>query len=303
VAILREWLKDCDHSDQHKSCRLSKSVFVPKRLLYVGEKGFRCSKVIETASHLSGKSVPYLALSHPWGKKSLTNVHFTSDKDNIKKRMAIIRDHELPLSFRHAVQMARQLKVGYIWIDSICILQKTDTDPGDFQVEAKSMESIYASAYCVIAASSAEGMNSGFLSDERLERIAIQLPQVDKNDQPVTYLCDAIDDFQGDVLDGPLNERGWALQERALARRTIFFTKNQTYWECSQGIRCETLSKLTKYVAATQRSSAEVTDSRIAKKSNSLAIPTSLPTLTVQKVEVGARKSSSLKSCMEITPD
>lgn len=303
MAILKEWLRDCDDSDQHKSCRLSKSVFVPKRLLQVGEKSSRSSKVIETASHLSDKSVDYLALSHPWGKESLTNVHFKSDKDNIKKRMMLIRDHELPLTFRHAVHMARQLEVRFIWIDSICILQKTDTDPGDFQEEAKSMESIYASAYCVIAASSAEGMNSGFLSDERLERIAIQLPQVDKSDQPAIYLCDAIDDFQENVLDGPLNERGWALQERALARRTIFFTKTQTYWECSQGIRCETLSKLTKYVAATQRSSAEITEPRIAKKSNSLGIPTSLRMLIVQKAEVGARKSSSLKSCMEITPN
>lgn len=259
MAILKAWLRDCDDSDQHKSCRLSKPVFVPKRLLHVGEKNSCFSKVIETASHLSDKSVKYLALSHPWGKESSTNVHFKSDKDNIKKRMKKIRDCELPLTFKHAVQMARNLEVQYIWIDSICILQKTDTDPGDFQEEAKSMESIYASAYCVIAASSAEGMNSGFLSDERDKRSAIQLPQVDKSDPPATYLCDAIDDFQGDVLDGPLNERGWALQERALARRTIFFTKTQTYWECSQGIRCETLSKLTKYVA-TQRSSAEITD-------------------------------------------
>ncbi|KAF7509107.1 hypothetical protein GJ744_008334 [Endocarpon pusillum] len=244
VAILKAWLRDCDNSDQHKRCRLSKSVFVPKRLLQV-EKNSRWSKVIETASHLSDKSVDYLALSHPWGKASSTNVHFKSDKDNIKKRMTRIRDAELPLTFRDAVEMARKLEVQYIWIDSICILQKTDTDPGDFQEEAKSMESIYASAYCVISASSAEGMNSGFWSDERLKGTAIQLPQAGKGDLPATYLCDTIDDFQGDVLDGPLNERGWALQERALARRTIFFTKTQTYWECGQGIRCETLSKLT----------------------------------------------------------
>jgi hypothetical protein len=202
--------------------------------------------VIETASQLSDKSTHYLALSHPWGENSSTNVHFKCDRDNIKERMTIIRDRDLPSTFLHAVQIARGLEVEYIWIDSICILQKTDTDLGDFHEEAKSMESIYASAYCIIAASSAKGMSSGFLSEERLKRVAIRLPQVDKGDQPATYLCDAIDDFQGDVLEGPLNKRGWVLQERALARRTIFFTNNQTYWECSQGIRCETLSKLTK---------------------------------------------------------
>jgi hypothetical protein len=212
----------------------------------VGKKGVRRSKVIDTASQLNEKNARYLALSHPWGEKSSSNVHFKSDKGNIKERMTNIRDRDLPFTFRHAVQIARDLEVEFVWIDSICILQKTDTDPGDFDEEAKSMESIYASAYCVIAASSAEGMSSRFLNEERPERLAIRLHAGDKSNQPATYLCDAVDDFQGDVLDGALNKRGWVLQEHALARRTIFFTNNQTYWECSQGIRCETLSKLSK---------------------------------------------------------
>jgi hypothetical protein len=60
------------------------------------------------------------------------------------------------------------------------------------------------------------------------------------------YVCEAIDDFQHDVIDGRLNKRGWVLQERALARRTIYFTENQTYWECGEGVRCETLAKMRK---------------------------------------------------------
>jgi hypothetical protein len=43
-----------------------------------------------------------------------------------------------------------------------------------------------------------------------------------------------------------LNKRGWVLQERALARRTIYFTARQTYWECGCGVRCETLTRLHK---------------------------------------------------------
>ncbi|KAH9206156.1 heterokaryon incompatibility protein-domain-containing protein, partial [Leptodontidium sp. 2 PMI_412] len=182
----------------------------------------------------------YLALSHPWGKESPNHRHFKSNRENIKNRMTKIKDIELPLNFRHAVQIARRLGVNYLWIDSICILQKTDTDPGDFHEESKWMESIYASAYCVIAASSAEHMSSGFLGHER-DKAAVQLHKGDESTQPTTFLCDTIDDFQGDVLNGPLSKRGWVLQERALARRTIFFTNNQTYWECSQGIRLQFL--------------------------------------------------------------
>jgi len=43
-----------------------------------------------------------------------------------------------------------------------------------------------------------------------------------------------------------MNKRGWVLQERALACRTIYFTAQQTYWECGGGVRCETLTKMSK---------------------------------------------------------
>ncbi|XMA17690.1 hypothetical protein WAI453_010481 [Rhynchosporium graminicola] len=240
VAIIKAWLKDCD---EHKSCCVRGATpFLPKRLLQVDFVD--SSRVVETTAWSSNKTLTYLALSHPWGKGSPNNRHFKSDRDNIKDRMRKIKDRDLPPNFRYAVQIARSVGVNYLWIDSICILQKIDTDLGDFHEESKWMEKIYASAYCVIAASSAEHMSSGFLGHER-DKAAVQLYKGDKSTQPATFLCEAIDDFQGDVLNGPLSKRGWVLQERALARRTISFTNNQTYWECSQEIRCETLSKLT----------------------------------------------------------
>jgi hypothetical protein len=60
------------------------------------------------------------------------------------------------------------------------------------------------------------------------------------------YACIDIDDFHKDVELSRLNTRGWVLQERALSRRTIFFTSTQVYWECGAGIHCETLTRLEK---------------------------------------------------------
>jgi hypothetical protein len=60
------------------------------------------------------------------------------------------------------------------------------------------------------------------------------------------YVCERIENFKEHVVDGELCQRGWVLQEHALARRTIFFTEHQTYWECGEGIRCETLAKMSK---------------------------------------------------------
>ncbi|KAJ4196949.1 hypothetical protein NW767_009192 [Fusarium falciforme] len=106
------------------------------------------------------------------------------------------------------------------------------------------METTFSSAYCVIAASQAMGTSSGFLGERRARRFI----RFDEPGETPHYICEAIDDFQHDVIDGDLNKRGWVFQERALARRTIYFTKNQTYWECGHGVRCETLTRMTKQV-------------------------------------------------------
>ncbi|OBS29682.1 hypothetical protein FPOA_03622 [Fusarium poae] len=187
----------------------------------------------------TGGELRYIALSHPWGNGN-DHDHFCTTKENLDSRLSAgIYVENLPSTFRHAVEVTRALGVPYLWIDSLCIVQGPD---GDFDTEAKRMEAVFSSAYCVIAASRANGTSSGFLW-KRPEREVVRLDGY-LADNPV-YVCEYIDDFQHDVIEGALNTRGWVLQERALASRTIYFTEKQTYWECGQGVRCETLTRLT----------------------------------------------------------
>lgn len=213
----------------------------------IGDTGAKTvsSRVIERID-LDDKvknKIEYVALSHPWGAASTDNVHFSSTRINIEDHKEQIFDDELPSTFRDAVKVTRNLGERYLWIDSICVLQGLN---GDFQEEAEHMQDIFSSAYCVIAASSAEGMNSGLLHN-RATNSAIALPTSGRTKgrrSPQLYLTEVFDNFQHDVIESPLSQRGWVLQERALARRTIYFTSNQTYFECSDGIRCETLSRM-----------------------------------------------------------
>lgn len=180
--------------------------------------------------------MPYLALSHRWGSPP----HFCTSPDNLRDHKIGISLDLLPATFRHAVHITRKLGFQYLWIDSICIVQGPE---GDFNKMAKRMEDIFSQAYCILAACSAEGQRDGFLQ-QRQQRVHHAVRCRDR-ESPV-YLCEFIDNFQSDVLDSPLSKRAWVFQERALARRTIFFTKSQTYWECGDGIQCETLTKLQK---------------------------------------------------------
>jgi hypothetical protein len=114
---------------------------------------------------------------------------------------------------------------------------------GDLAEEAKKMGSVFSGAYCVLAASRATNQRDGFLKPRPQQ----QYVTFQRGSEQPFYVCKSIDNFGQDVLDGSLNRRAWVLQERALARRTVYFAENQTYFECGNGIRCETLAKMDKY--------------------------------------------------------
>jgi hypothetical protein len=155
-----------------------------------------------------------------------------------KFKQSIPQD-QLPQTFKDAVECTRELHIRYLWIDSICILQGPD---GDFAQEAKRMEGVFSGAYCVLAASRAKSQWEGFLG----ERPQSKIVTFQRGSEKPFYVSRSIDNFSQDVLEGSLNRRGWVLQERALARRTIYFTEKQTYFECGNGVSCETMTKMSK---------------------------------------------------------
>ncbi|RSL41020.1 hypothetical protein CEP53_013009 [Fusarium sp. AF-6] len=228
-SLMLHWIHDCDVN--HPGCRPLNHdpECLPTRLLDVGPNGSLGNDsfvhLLTTKEDLGAtQNLHYIALSHPWGN-SKHHDHFCTTPENLYQRLISgIPFDKLPCTFKHAVQVTRSLNIRYLWIDSLCIVQG---DGGDFDTEAKNMETIFSSAYCVIAASRASGTSSGFL-EKRSPRQFIRLDEVAGSPH---YICQGIDNFQHDVVDGDLNKRGWVLQERALARRTIYFTKNQTYWD------------------------------------------------------------------------
>ncbi|KAH8896977.1 hypothetical protein GQ53DRAFT_680702 [Thozetella sp. PMI_491] len=238
--IMRKWLQHCD--DNHKLCQTPQNTILPKRLLDLGPES--SSNILLSETKGLSPSLPYIALSHRWGEGK----HFCTLTSNVASYQRGIPFEDLPATFRHAVVVARQLGIRYLWIDSICIVQGPG---GDFSTEATSMETVFNSAICVLAASSSQGQWEGFLNRRPIDSITrTTVAFTGEDGKPAVYVSPFFDDFDGHVLHGPLSQRGWVLQERALARRTIYFTETQTYWECGEGVRCETLTKMDNQLAS-----------------------------------------------------
>ena len=218
--------------------------FLPTRVLDVGRATNPKSVRLFCVSKGTTAPEKYVALSHRWGDPT-QHQQFCTTRSNLDSFKNGIDYDQLPRTFQDAITVTRGVGLRFLWIDSLCIVQD---DSQDWERESKRMEAVYSSAYCTIAATCAEGSTDGFLKD-RPER-----PYIIKRTTsgPDVYICEAIDNFQADVEDSELNQRGWVLQERVLSSRTIYFTEKQCYWECGDGIRCETLAKLRKYDAKSQ---------------------------------------------------
>lgn len=227
--LIRLWLRNCNEGFLHK-CKPRLDVKLPTRVIDVGVDD---SSNIRLCEQEEGKDTRYIALSHRWGRNM-----FKTLLENINDRKMFIQHECLPRNFQHAIAVTRALNIRYLWIDSICIIQD---DPNDWKRESALMEEVFSSAYCTIAATNAP--YDGLLND-RTNRTCVRLKNPTYN--PI-FICEYIDDFDGDVQKAELNKRGWVFQERVLSRRTIYFTKHQVYWECGESIRCETLTKMQKY--------------------------------------------------------
>ncbi|TRX89299.1 hypothetical protein FHL15_009736 [Xylaria flabelliformis] len=230
--LLKEWIRVCDFT--HRTCRedAKPAPTMPTRLVEVGDP-------LRLVKSRCIKPSPYVALSHCWGKTET----LCTTNENITQLMESINFSSLPKTFRDAIQVTRGIGIEYLWIDSLCIIQD---DKNDWEHESAQMEKVFSFAYCTIGASSSKSSVEGFL-DKRCSRSCVQLETTGIG---TLYVCQNIDNFHLDVELGELNSRGWVLQERALSRRSIFYTRTQVYWECGAGVHCETLARLKNAKAA-----------------------------------------------------
>lgn len=227
MSILRQWLSHCN--SQHTCCT-SLAKKPPTILIDVGSGTDSTLRLYETRPN---DRLDYIALSHTVGRPP----YFLTTPYNMEAYKHNIPFETLPTSYQDAVMVTRELGIRFLWIDSICVIRGPESD---FFADK---ETIFNQAYCVLAASSAKNASDGFLQPRKeLESTRLNAP----SNKAVIRVRKFIDDFDRYVLQNDLHQSAWSLQERALARRTIYFTSIQTFWECGHGVRCETMTKMYK---------------------------------------------------------
>jgi hypothetical protein len=226
------WVQSCsNHSscgrDQHSSYNL------PTRLIFTGHK----KPVLCNSSNLP-HNIKYATLSHCWGKFQT----MTLTRSNLLQFQDAIPEQALTNTFSDAIEVTRFLGVHYLWIDSLCIIQD---DANDWAHESARMSSVYGSSYLNIAATGANDGSRGLFMNRKDTRRSFRAWATGSMQahEYVSFHCVPLHDYSNSVVDAPLLQRGWVVQERLLSPRTVHFTSTQVFWECNATMASEAFRK------------------------------------------------------------
>jgi hypothetical protein len=242
LRLAKRWLDAC--TGQHgERCQNADLGIVPSRLIDVSPRlesdAVKLVSLPERGNIDYPTSVKYVALSYCWG----TEPFLTTTSSNVKAMQQSISPSQLPQMFQDAIRVTRYIGLRYLWIDSLCILQGTDTAAQqDWLFESSKMGQIYHSAYFTLSAESAPAATVGIFNDRPAPPVAFSAIPVSKTGPNIVYLGQH--QTSNPTTAEPLHCRGWALQETILSKRLLRFETKQLSWRCSYAeeteTRCET---------------------------------------------------------------
>ncbi|KAM7210323.1 Heterokaryon incompatibility protein (HET) domain containing protein [Rhypophila decipiens] len=231
--LLRSWVSLCDR--YHKFCNHG-----PSKSPFSLPDGFRLIDVQTMCVVEMPKGVvsDYVVLSYVWGEKHLKrqlpklrsrNVYCTSSG----YQWANLPRH-LPRTIVDAIQVTRELRYRFLWVDALCIIQDDDADKGR---QLGNMDAIYSLATLTIAA------GFGKHAEKGLPGVSISrpTPQITEKIHGLTYAvcCTPFSELYGFDSDLEWSKRAWTFQEKVLSRRLLLFTGEQVYFKCSATVWSE----------------------------------------------------------------
>lgn len=234
-STIKRLTKNC--VDEHEECRRSidggeqdSTPLMPSRLVDVGQLDSTSPpKIIIT----HGVQHAYLALSYSWGGRAA----LVTTKETLSSLCERIHFDALPRTIKDAIVTTRKLGFRYLWVDSLCIVQD---DVQDWAHEAALMGRIYERAFCVIAATAAPSSDIGLFIPRPAQKQAVMPCQPGNPELGVMFFDDSSERSSHDPVEfSPLSRRGWVMQERMLARRTVHFLEHQVFFECRRGVYSE----------------------------------------------------------------
>jgi hypothetical protein len=211
----------------------------------------------------------YAALSYCWGADQ-----------SIKTSLVTLSTHEagipiqsLPQTLQDAIHVTRQLDIGFLWVDSLCIIQDS---PEDLDKEIADMSHYFGNALVTLCAAAPKSCAEGFLGQKCDESRYVLGPFYFPMRNPFGETIGRIKLVEEDnASKEAIDTRAWTLQEALLSSRLITFGSRQIRWSCQSASygRLE-ISGLRKEVEFLKQKTADSRDSTLLSRIYSREVST-----------------------------
>lgn len=165
----------------------------------------------------------YIALSYVWG--GVKQYQHTKERTASLLKENSLQEviDQIPETIRDAIDMVRQLRGYFLWVDALCIVQD-DTETKHIHIAR--MADIYRSAFLTIAAADAVDANSRLPCNHPYDLTLSGLQTAGGKRPPLSSA----------LRSTKYVSRAWTFQERYLSERCLYTFGNHIFIRCSSGV-------------------------------------------------------------------
>jgi Heterokaryon incompatibility protein (HET) len=169
----------------------------------------------------------YVALSYAWGNFPMAKL-LRENEASLRIPGSLATLSGIPLTMQDAITLVRNVGERYLWIDTLCILQDSETD---LKQQMGQMGELYSHSYFTIFAISGKDANYG-LPGVRYGTRKIKQAVCQVGDLTMANALPWME--EEDLLEaGAWGSRGWTFQERFSSQRGLFIGDNGMIINCA----------------------------------------------------------------------
>ncbi|KAH9908281.1 heterokaryon incompatibility protein-domain-containing protein [Xylariomycetidae sp. FL2044] len=249
IPYAKEWLRHCQ--ENHTECvaqsegegQAEFDSTMPTRLIHVGNPSDgRLPRLVVPS--MDGIKEPYVALSYVWGEGNRQAVKL--HRENLDDLLEHLDETLMSRSQQEAMTITRGLGIGYLWIDSLCIVQG---DREEWAYESTLMGRVYGRASVTLVAGRSDDSLKGFMENTVAETwdtgpCSLRVGEREEDAQGTDNGGPGIERLKGGEMVhlapmrssamGPAETRAWCFQEYYLSKRTIVYGAEQITLRCQR---------------------------------------------------------------------
>ncbi|KAM7192068.1 Heterokaryon incompatibility protein (HET) domain containing protein [Naviculisporaceae sp. PSN 640] len=243
--LIYTWLETC-YGNHGGACNRSALGNYPSGLLLVDVNNW-CIVPVDTLSF----EPRYAALSYVWGSTRQPQLSLSTEW--VWRKSQALRGVRLPPTIVDAISLTQKIGLGFLWVDSICIVQDHPTDKA---LHIKQMHRIYSHAALTIAATTNNCWQGLYGMSKSLTDVPDTLPHYGLLPGPWIlpgdpgYILRPLPEPDNklenlrfiEILQDPghwlatclWRTRGWTFQEEICSKRVVYLLPNNVLFRCQQ---------------------------------------------------------------------